>query len=233
MDCGASVGEAEALTGTVEATVCRLARIESVRRPGESPDGSGSRPAGDGERLTELVSNACGGDSLAWTELVDRFAPLVWSVIRGYRLTPHDAADVSQTTWLRLAENLGRLRQPERVAGWLATTAGRECLRLFKRNGWQVPTDASFLSEMPDEDASGLPSVGMLRAEEHAELWQAFSTLPAESQLLLRLLFADPPMSYRQISEVTGMPVGSIGPTRNRILRQLQVRLAGGRDSSA
>ena len=75
-----------------------------------------------------LVRGAAQGQEPAWRALVDNFAGLVWSVIRGYRLNPADAADVSQTTWLRLAEHIASLRQPERVGAWLVTTAGRECL---------------------------------------------------------------------------------------------------------
>ena len=64
-----------------------------------------------------------------------------------------------------------------------------------------------------------------MRSEEQAELLRVLSTLPARSQVLLRLLFADPPPSYREISEVTGMSIGSIGPTRGRVLQELRQRL--------
>jgi hypothetical protein len=112
--------------------------------------GSSAR-AGDGQ-LADLVRDAARGDAAAWSALVDRLAPLVWSVIRGYRLGAHDAADVSQTTWLRLAQHIDRLREPERVAAWCATTAGRECLALIRRNQRQVPTDDAYLAEILDED---------------------------------------------------------------------------------
>jgi len=203
-------------------------RVQGIAEAGarlEAPDESGSDAGRDAEHLAELVGDAARGDSAAWAALVDRLAPLVWCVVRGYRLSPQDASDVSQTTWLRLAENIDRLRQPERVAAWLATTAGRECLALIKRNQHQVPTDDEFLAEVPDHDPAGLPEVSSLRSEEQAELWDAFSTLPQRSQVLLRLLFADPPPSYQEIAAATGMRVGSIGPTRGRLLQELRARL--------
>jgi RNA polymerase sigma factor (sigma-70 family) len=183
---------------------------------------SGSSARGGGEQLADLVRDAARGEAAAWSALVQRLAPLVWSVTRGYRLGAHDAADVSQTTWLRLAQHVDRLHQPERVAAWCATTAGRECLAVIRRNQRQMPTDDAYLAEVLDEDLAAQPEASAVRAEQQAELWDTFSTLPAGSQLLLRLLFADPPLSYQEIAAATGMAVGSIGPTRGRLLQQLR-----------
>jgi len=97
------------------------------------------------------------------------------------------------------------------VAAWCATTAGRECLALIRRNQRQVPTDDAYLAEVLDEDPAAQPETNTVRAEEQAELRDTFSTLPARSQLLLRLLFADPPLTYQEIAAATGMAVGSIG----------------------
>ncbi len=81
--------------------------------------------------VTELVRLAADADQAAWRELVRRYRTLVWAVAREHRLDASDAADVSQATWLTLAEQLPRLREPERLAGWLATTARRESLRIL------------------------------------------------------------------------------------------------------
>ena len=177
------------------------------------------------ERVSALVAAAAEGDEGAWSGLVDHFAGLVWSVIRGYRMSAADAADVSQTTWLRLAEHIHKVREPERIGAWLATTAGRECLRLIRHNQRAVPSDDVFLVEIPDADPAVAPETRILNLERDGELWEAFSDLPEKAQVLLRLLFADPPPSYEEISAATGMPIGSIGPTRGRYLAQLKVRM--------
>jgi len=182
----------------------------------------------DPREPAELVRDASGGDAGAWSALVDRFAPLVWSIARGYRLRDQDAADVSQITWLRLAEHIDRLREPERVGAWLATTAGRECIAVINRRKRFVPLEEVTLSNTPDGDFSTQPAESMLRAAESAELWRVFSELPPRSQLLLRLLFADPQPSYQEIATLTGMPVGSIGPTRARCLQELREQLQPG-----
>src|SRR5437763_6624321 len=111
----------------------------------------------EAERVAGLVAAAAGGDDAAWSRLVDHFAGLVWSVIRGYRMRAADSADVSQTTWLRLAEHIHKVREPERIGAWLATTAGRECLRMIRQNQRAVPSDDVFLTEVPDADPATGP----------------------------------------------------------------------------
>ena len=170
-----------------------------------------------------LVQAAAQGDQEAWDMLVDRFGGLVWSVARSHRLHGADAADVSQTTWLRLVEHLGRLRDPDRVAGWLATTARNECLRVIRKAGRQVPTGDEEQFERGGEDAE--PDLPLLTAERDSELWRAFAGLSPRCQTLLRLLMADPPAGYQDIAAALEMPIGSIGPTRGRCLGALKERL--------
>ncbi len=172
----------------------------------------------------ELVRAAAQGDQAAWNALVERFGALVWSVARAHRLDGADAADVSQTTWLRLVEHLGRLRDPDRVAGWLATTARNECLRVIRKAGRQIPSGDSNDFEGIDitDKALDLP---LLAAERDKDLWQAFATLPPRCQTLLRLLMTDPPPAYDDIAAALDMPIGSIGPTRGRCLGTLRHRL--------
>jgi RNA polymerase sigma factor (sigma-70 family) len=184
-----------------------------------------ARQAKEAERVAGLVAAAAAGDEAAWVALVDTFGGLVWSVIRGYRLSAADTADASQTTWLRLAEHIATVREPERIGSWLATTAGRECLRLIRQNRRTVPSDDLILIEAPDPDPAAQPETVVIDLERDTDLWCAFCELPQKAQVLLRLLFADPPPSYEQISLATGMPIGSIGPTRGRYLTQLRTRV--------
>lgn len=170
-----------------------------------------------------LVSAAAGGDQQAWDALVDEFASLVWNVARAHRLSHADAADVSQTVWLRLVEHLGRLRDPERVAGWLATTARNECLAVLRRGGREaLPGDETPAGSGPAVPAADLR---LLTEERDTALWQAYSRISQRCQALLRLVLADPPLGYDEISALLDMPTGSIGPTRGRCLRELRRQL--------
>jgi RNA polymerase sigma factor (sigma-70 family) len=174
---------------------------------------------GDRSSVASLVKAAANGDRQAWDALVERFAGTVWAIARGHRLNPADAADVSQTTWLRLVEHLDRLEQPERVGAWLATTARRESLRIVRMSGRQIPNGEDF-EFIPAPSTS--PDHGLISAERDQIVTALVDQLPSRSRILLRLLSADSPLSYRDISEALGMPIGSIGPTRARALEQLR-----------
>jgi RNA polymerase sigma factor (sigma-70 family) len=182
--------------------------------------------AGDRAEITALVKAASAGDHAAWNALVDRFASTVWAIARAHRLNAADAADVSQTTWLRLLEHLDRIQQPERVGAWLATTARRESLRVLRVAGRQIPNGDDF-DVLPDSVSSTAPDRGLMRSERVQLVTELVEKLPVRSQLLLRLLSADSPLSYRDISEALAMPIGSIGPTRARALEQLRKLAVG------
>jgi RNA polymerase sigma factor (sigma-70 family) len=173
--------------------------------------------------LAELVRAAGDGDQRAWEGLVDRFSGLVWSVARAHGLSRADAADVSQTAWLRLVEHLHRLRDPERVGTWLASTARHEALRILRRDRRQVPVGDDELEGSGPEAES--PEARALAVERSDLLWRAFAELPQRCQQLLRVLMADPPPSYQQVAVALDMPIGSIGPTRMRCLGLLRRRL--------
>ena len=173
------------------------------------------------EDVAGLVVAAGGGDRGAWEALVERYTGLVWGVARALGLDAVDAADVSQTTWLRLAEHLGRIREPERVGAWLAVTARREALRTRQRSA-RVVLD-SWCGEGPDDDDE--LDTALLRDERDALLWRTFSALSEPCKALLRVLMTDPPPSYVEVGEALDMPVGSIGPRRQRCLRALRKQI--------
>lgn len=173
------------------------------------------------------------GEQRAWDALVVRYSGLVWSIARAHRLDGADAADVSQTAWLRLVENLDRIREPDRVGAWLAATTRNECLRVLRRSGRQVPTELDTDEEPLPGEAPQVDEA-LLAGERDEELWQAFAAINARCQELLRLLIADPPLSYEEIGTILGMAVGSIGPTRARCLEHLRrkARITGAIEGS-
>lgn len=176
---------------------------------------------GDDDTPAQLVARAIQGDRSAWEALVDLYSGLVCAVTRQFRLSDADAADVAQTTWLRLLEHIDRLNDASRVGPWLATTARRECLRTVAHRKRVVLTgEESDLDRSPvaaaDVDAS------LLSAEERSHVRAALAQLPPRWRDIMTLLASDPPMPYEDISARLHVPIGSIGPTRRRCLRRLQ-----------
>ena len=174
------------------------------------------------ERVTTLVNAAGAGDQHAWNCLVQEFGSMIWAIARAHRLRDADAADVSQATWLALLENLNRLNDPARVGAWLATTARRECLRVIRHSERRV----LFGDDGPEhESPEPLPGDELLTSERDEALWSGFSRLRPSDQALLRLVMADPRPAYEEISAALDMPIGSIGPTRQRALARLREQL--------
>jgi RNA polymerase sigma factor (sigma-70 family) len=175
--------------------------------------------------IATLVCGAAAGDRRAWERLVAQFARLIWSITVEFKLTESDAADVAQTTWLRLLEHIDRIEYPDRVGSWLAATARNECLRSLAARKRLV------LAHDEEEVLFGMDVAGpevderILADERDQVVRDALSRLPRRWQRLLELLMADPPTPYADISDELGLPVGSIGPTRGRCLAQLRVLL--------
>jgi RNA polymerase sigma factor (sigma-70 family) len=189
---------------------------------------AGNEKAPD-DLLPGLVSAAARGDAQAWEQLVDRFASLVWSICRAHRLTDEDAADAVQLTWLHLLEHLNRIRDPQRLAGWLATTCRRECQALLRKSRSSVTVEQEHMEWLAG--GSSPADEPVLTAEEHAALWQAFHLLSKWCQEVIRELVIDPddgPPSYRVAAAKLQVPVGSLGPTRARCLKQLRNLLDAG-----
>ncbi len=171
--------------------------------------------------VSALVQGARDGNSGAWEELVARFGGMIAATGRRYRLTPADVAELQQTTWLRLVENIHRVEQPERVGGWLATTARRESLLLVKRAAKYYSGADQMLVNMADGSLPE-PDARPIAGEREAVVHAAWGRLKPRCQELLSLLVSDEPVGYSNLSTLLQMPVGSIGPTRARCLEHLR-----------
>jgi RNA polymerase sigma factor (sigma-70 family) len=176
-----------------------------------------------GEEVVGLMRRASAGDELGWARLVDEYNPLLWAVARAHRLRDPDAADVVQSTWLKLLEHLDDLHDPARVGAWLATTARRECLRVLRG----AATESLLGDALPESPSSeSRPGDELFLAERDKALWRAFERLRHRDRALLRLLMATPGRGYSEIAAALDMPIGSIGPTRARALERLRDQLS-------
>lgn len=178
--------------------------------------------------MSALLEKAAAGDERAWMALVDRYSGLVWSVTRSFRLSREDAAEVCQTTWLRLVEHLGTIREPERLGAWLATTTRRLCLTTVRRSYRTVPSDLENM-RLVSPDATDELDATLDGEQRRVALRRAFAELPEPGRTLLRTLAADPAPSYAEVALTLGLPIGSIGPTRARCIERLRrsAHLAG------
>ena len=167
------------------------------------------------------MTRARTGDKQAWDALIERYAPLIWSICRRPRLEAADAEDAAHNVWLKLVDQLDNIRDPAALRGWLATTARRECGRILRTA--RRPRDAGHAlaaGVIPGNHAQAAEP-DLPAGERHAALREAFGQCPGCQQLLV-LLIEDPALSYPEISASLGIPADSIGPSRRRCLDKLR-----------
>ena len=175
-----------------------------------------SRPP---RELADLARRAAAGDKRAWHALVARLDGVLRSVVRRYRLAPADADDVVQTTWLRALTHLHRLNEPGAIGSWLVVTARREALRSLQRGVRESLTDELEPFDAEDETR---PEEVALERERDAALRRAVARLSGRQRELVMHLLTTPAPTYEELAERLGMPIGSIGPTRERALARLR-----------
>jgi len=182
--------------------------------------GRASRRAADGE----LVRRALAGEARAWDLIVERHQSLLWWMARQFRLGTDDAADAVQLTWLRCLEHLHQLTDTTALGSWLVTICRRECYRLVSRRSAEV-----LRGEWDDNQASDWftaaapdPCDVATRHDERERLRAAIEELPARPRSVLLALLTHESEGYAQIAADLGVPVGSLGPTRNRALARLR-----------
>jgi RNA polymerase sigma factor (sigma-70 family) len=166
------------------------------------------------------------GDPVALDELVRVMTPVLWHVVRAYRLGVEVAEDVVQTTWLALVRSRESIEEATAVGGWLTTTARREAWKVAKASGRGIPVeDEELARRLPEEDS---PESAVVRRDGEDRLWDAVEHLSERCQALLRIVAFEHRPDYTRIASDLGMPVGSIGPTRGRCLQKLRGLLQNG-----
>jgi len=171
---------------------------------------------------SSLVTRARNRDERAWDMLVERCAPIVWSICRRHGLSRQDTGDVGQSVWLRLAERIDTLREPSAPPGWLAATTHNECREVL-RVARQRSASGYSSSPRAAPDGQLVPAEHpLVIAERDAALREAFATLSPRCQRLLAMLAADPPVPSTEISTTLGIAVGDIEPGRRGCLDALR-----------
>lgn len=163
------------------------------------------------------------GDAAGLDDLVALMTPVLWHVVRAYRLPPDAAEDVVQTAWLALVRRRTTIMDPAAVGGWLTTTARREAWRVAKAGQSAVPVEDEVLASRLPADRSAEATA--VEADTRARLWAVIDALPERCQRLLRVVAFERRPDYQSLASDLGMPIGSIGPTRGRCLAKLRVAL--------
>jgi RNA polymerase sigma factor (sigma-70 family) len=201
-----------------------MAGLGAVRSTGgERPDGSATRSGHVWGEATDGFNRWVSGDPAGLDDLVAVMTPVLWHVVRAYRLSEPATEDVLQTTWLALVRRRASILDATAVGGWLTTTARREAWRVAGAHGSATPVDDDDLAPLLPRQRSAEEAV--VQSDEGDRLWAAVDGLPERCRRLLRIVAFENRPDYRELAADLGMPIGSIGPTRGRCLAKLRVAL--------
>ncbi|MGH3695891.1 MAG: RNA polymerase sigma factor [Pseudonocardiaceae bacterium] len=177
-------------------------------------------PANSTDTVADLLHGIRDGNTSAWSEILRRYGKCVSSTVRSFRLQEADSLDAVQMTWLRLFENADRVQFAERLSGWLATTARRECLHILRQSKRTLNL-TDVIAETVVDPAVG-PEQCAIDVDTTRRLRQLVDELSPRQRTVIRMLFAKNPCSYATIADVAAIPLGGIGPTRVRALGRLR-----------
>jgi RNA polymerase sigma factor (sigma-70 family) len=168
-------------------------------------------PTGATPSNAELLLRIGDSDPTAWDEIVHRYGKLVYTTVRLFRLQDADALDAAQTTWLRLAEHVHQIQHPDRLAGWLVTTARRECLNILRQTKFTL-FDAA--AEIVTEPSAG-PEQPIIDADTTRILWNFVNELsPANKPCCGHCSPPTPTRTPRHLVSLESRPAGSDPPER-------------------
>jgi RNA polymerase sigma factor (sigma-70 family) len=172
----------------------------------------------------ELVAGIRVRNEWAWRFMTERYEPLLRWLARRYGLSAQDAEDAIQLTWLRCLEHSDQLTDAGKLDGWLATICRRECIRLATKAQREVPlTEPEMGRLLDDRPAQCDPCAEAALRDQCARLRDAIMALPARQRSVLVELLKREEQSYLDLSRRLGVPVGSIGPTRQRAITRLRL----------
>jgi RNA polymerase sigma-70 factor (ECF subfamily) len=147
-----------------------------------------------------------------------------YNLARWLTRNDHDAQDVVQEAYLRAARSFDRYRGGD-PRSWLLTIVRNTCYTWLRQN--RAPELAGALGKTEEgweevtADPAGQPEVQFIRAADRRLLQEALELLPAEFReaLVLRELEG---FSYKEIADITDVPLGTVMSRLARARKQLQ-----------
>jgi RNA polymerase sigma factor (sigma-70 family) len=199
------------------------ARMAASRPPTRVATGASTPPDGLWADARRAFERWLDDDPAGLDDLVALMTPVLWHVVRAYRLPPEATEDVVQSTWLALVRRRTAITDPAAVGGWLTTTARREAWRVAKAGQHAIPAaDDELAARLPSDRSAESTAV---EADGRRRIWAAVDELPERCQRLLRVVAFERRPDYQSLASDLDMPIGSIGPTRGRCLAKLRVAL--------
>jgi RNA polymerase sigma factor (sigma-70 family) len=171
-----------------------------------------------------LVKECLFGNEEAWSQLIDKYKALIYSIPVKYSLSQQEAADVFQATCMELLVRLPELREPRALPKWLMQVAHHQCYRMKRMNQRLVSRDGE--PDLAEPETPAIAESLVQQTQEEQMLREAIAVLTPQCRRLVELLFFETPSRpYTEVAAELGLAVGSIGFTRQKCLERLRGQL--------
>ena len=189
----------------------------------KAPEKASAKPTAK-RNDTRLVKECLSGNEAAWSELIDKYKALIYSIPVKYNLPPQEAADVFQATCVELLVRLPQLREPRALPKWLMQVAHHECYRVKRLSQRVVSRDSEVNS--PEPEIPPIAESLVVQTQEEQLLREAMATLTPQCRRLVEMLFFESPSRpYAEVAAELGLALGSIGFTRQKCIERLRRQL--------
>lgn len=202
--------------------------MPSNHRPTSHDDqrGLGQGPGPAEDAVERVVSRACGGDEDAWRWIVDAYAKRVYGLLRSKGCDRARAEEITQSVFVSVARVLGQGQYKEQghFDAWLLRIAMnrlRDDARARKRRPMQAYDESSVHLTGEHRPDNGAPQDGLAGLD---QLHEALADLSPPDREVIELRHrAD--MSFKQIADLLGQPLGTVLARHHRALRKLKTAL--------
>lgn len=163
----------------------------------------------------ELVILSQKGDKQAFGELIERYKGMIFTMINRILGNPSEAEDVAQDVFIRAYKAIPRFRKEAKFSTWLYRICHNLCITLVEKRRKQ--TDFSYRMESDQNSVE----LAYERKEIQEKVRGLISKLPPVygSAITLRHIQG---LSYKEISEILGKPLGTTKSTISRAREQLK-----------
>jgi RNA polymerase sigma factor (sigma-70 family) len=178
------------------------------------------------EHLDErLVRECLAGSQDAWSQLIDRYKNLIFSIPLRYGFSKEDAADIFQEVCVGLMSQLKNVKEPRALPKWLIQVTSHKCFHWAHRQKRNSKSEPITGTEVEFQVAPETIEI-VRRSEQEQLLREAIGRMPERCRRLVTMLFfEEPPRPYREVAADLGVAIGSIGLLRHRCIQGLRKAL--------
>ena len=184
-----------------------------------------STETGNSERDKYLVAKVLSGNTSAFATIINNTEYLVAQIVCKMICNAEDRKDLAQEIYLKVYKNLKGFRFQSRLSTWVAQIAYNACFDQLRKKQL-VPGELTTDDEEEDSRGYAEETTFLIEQKELVSILnKGIQQLPPVYQTLITLYHKEE-MSYAEITEITGLPEGTVKSYLFRARKTLKETLA-------